>query len=451
MKSSRQIVYDALYRVCCEGGYSNLSLDQAITESKLDKGQAAFVSALFYGVLESGIQMDWAIQKYLKKPLSSLDREIQIILRMGFYQLVFLNSVPDSAAVDESVRLAAYARKTSAKAFVNAVLRSFLRDKKKIVLPDAAKDPLTYLSIRYSCPKWILSLWEEQYGQETAEKLAEASLGRPPLTVRVNPLKTTPEKLVGYLENRGVRASVHPWMENCLLLEETGGIDRLPQYKQGLFHVQDLSSQICACALEAQPGERLLDICSAPGSKSFTAAQSMENQGEILAFDLYEHKVKLIAEGAKRLGITIIHPAVGDGTVFDPEMPQADRVLCDVPCSGLGIIRRKPEIKYKSPETLEGLPEIQKRILQNASRYVKPGGRLIYSTCTLNRAENEAVISEFLSQNVSFKPLQLSKLFSKIEFRVFSGEIGTTLFPHELGGDGFYIAVMEKENEFSGV
>lgn len=452
MKASRQIVYDTLIRVCFEGGYSNLSLDQAIVKNELDRMQAGFVSALFYGVLETGIQMDYLLQKYVKKPVAALDKEVLTVLRMGLYQLLYLDSVPDSAAVDESVRLTAYARKTSAKGFVNAVLRSFIRDGKKAEWPDRTQDELAWLSIRYACPVWILSQWRDQFGMEIAERLAESSLGRPPLTVRVNTLKTTSEKLIGWLENRGVKASLHPWLENCLVLEDTGSIDRLPQYRQGLFHVQDTSSQLCSLLLEARQGETVLDICAAPGSKSFTIAQQMNSEGQLYAFDLHEHKQKLITDGAKRLGISCIQAQVRDGREFSAEVPLAERVLCDVPCSGLGVIRRKPEIKYK--EAQPTLPELQLGILRNAARYVKPGGRLIYSTCTTNRAENEAVVLAFLAQtdgnaeeNFHFMPLQLSQIFSKIEGMGQMDRAGITLFPHLTGGDGFYIAVMERRGD----
>lgn len=440
MKSSRQLVYDLLMRVFYQDAYSNIAFDQAVREAELTRENASFASALFYGVLERSIGLDASIARYLKKGISSLDKEVLVILRMGFYQLCFLDSVPDSAAVDETVRLAAYARKTSAKGLVNAVLRSFIRDGKKLSLPETG-DLLSNWSIRYSCPRWILERMTRQYGESRAEGYARASLGRPPLYVRVNTLKTTPDKLIGWLEARGIAARRHEWLENCLLLEDTGSIDRIPQYRQGLFHVQDISSQLAVAALSPRPGGVMLDICSAPGSKSFTAAQYMENQGQIFAFDLYEQKLRRIREGAKRLGITLLEAAKRDGANPDGPLPAADCILCDVPCSGLGVIRRKPEIKYKPPQGLEGLPEIQYRILQNAAAALRPGGRLVYSTCTLNQEENEGIILRFLSQNNSFKPLQLPHIFSKIET---IGNSMLTLFPEETGGDGFFIALLER-------
>lgn len=443
-KNPRQIAYDTLLRVCYDKAYSNIAIDKAMKENKLDKSQAGFCSALFYGVLELSDQLDYQISRYLKKKLNSLDKQIIIILRLGFYQLLYMNSVPDNAAVNESVNLCMYARKTSAKGFVNAVLRSFIRDEKKIILPDINKDKLFHYSIKYSCPKWILEQWVNQYGEETAIELAKSSLNRPPLTVRVNTIKTTTDKLIGYLENRGVKATKHELIDNCLIIEQSGSIDKLPQYKQGLFYVQDVASQFCAKVVEAKPNQTVLDICSAPGSKSFTIAQEMNNEGQIYAFDLFEHKLKLINDSAKRLGISILKTQIQDGSEYNNEIVKADRVLCDVPCSGLGIIRRKPEIKYKDEKDFLDLPNIQYKILCNASNYVKVGGYLIYSTCTLNKKENEEVINKFLLNNNSFKPLQLSEKLDKIKS---SENFYTTFFPHENNTDGFFIASFEKIKE----
>lgn len=440
-KNLRQTVFDTLSRVSKDSAYSNIAVDKAIKNDELDKSQAAFVTALFYGVLEMNITLDYAISKYVKKGIKSVDIEILIILRMGFYQLLYMDSVPDNAAVDESVKLTMYARKASAKGFVNAVLRSFIRDKKEIKFPDINKNIIQHYSIKYSCPEWILKQWTDQYGIDTAKLLAESTLNRPPLTIRVNTLKTTSEKLIGYLENRGVKAVKHQYLENCLVIEQSGSIDKLPQYKQGLFYVQDTASQLCAKALNAKPDETVLDICSAPGSKSFTIAQAMENKGKIYAFDLFEHKLKLIQASAKRLGIEIIETKLQDGTIFNENIHKADKVLCDVPCSGLGIIRRKPEIKYKTEEELKDLPKIQYEILCNASKYVKDDGILIYSTCTTNKKENDEVAQRFLKNNNYYKPLQLSEILSKIEGM---GDFSVTLFPHINDCDGFYIAAFQK-------
>ncbi len=436
MKNNRIIAYDALSRVLLQGAYSNLALDQALRREGLPREQSAFVTALFYGVLELGPRLDYQMNAYLKKPAASLDPEIRIILQIGFYQLLYMDSVPDRAAVDESVRLAGYARKSSARGLVNGVLRSFLRDGRRERLPDPASPE--YPEVRYACPGWIFSQWTAQYGPETAARLAEASLGRPPLSVRVNTLKTTSEALARSLGARGIAVRPHAWLRDCLLLEGTGSIDGLPEYREGLFHVQDVSSQLSGLALGALPGEKVVDLCAAPGSKSFVAAQTMEGRGRILSCDLHPRKAGLIAKGAERLGIGCLEALCRDGREYDPALGGADRVLCDAPCSGLGILRRKPEIKYRPPR--EALPALQRALLENAARYVKPGGRLVYSTCTTNRAENEEVARLLLSQNFRPFPLQSLGIFSKIDPMGLCDGVGVTLFPHQMEGDAFYIS-----------
>lgn len=445
-KNARQTAFDTLMRVFYDGAYSNIAIDKAIKENALDKVNASFAAALLYGVLENGILLDYQIGRFIKKGVKSLDKEVLTIIRLGFYQILFMDGVPDSAAVDESVRLCSYAKKTSARGLVNAVLRSFLRDNKKTELPiiKSDRDKIEHYSVKHSCPRWLIEMWSKQYDLDTAVKLAEAAIGQPPIYIRVNTLKTTSDKLIGYLENKGVSARKHDWLEDCLIVEKTGAIDKLAQFKQGLFHVQDLSSQLCVRAIGAEAGHTVLDICSAPGSKSFTLAEYMNNLGEIYSYDVLEHKLKLINTGAKRLGISIINTQLQDGSCFNSEIKKADRVLCDVPCSGLGIIRRKPEIKYKSMQDISGLPEIQYKILQNASRYVKQGGYLFYSTCTINKNENDSVVNKFLSVNNSFKPLQLDKFLDKIKG---TDNFCVTLLPYENNSDGFFIAGFECVND----
>ncbi|MEG2814010.1 MAG: 16S rRNA (cytosine(967)-C(5))-methyltransferase RsmB [Oscillospiraceae bacterium] len=446
MKTTRQITFDTLMRVFYDGAYSNIAIDKAITEQKFSKTDAAFTTALYYGVLERAIQLDFAISKYLKKPITSIDKEIILILRIGFYQLLYMNGVPDNSSVDESVKLCPYAKKTSAKSFVNAVLRNFLRDKKQIEYPDIKKDELAYYSAFYACPRWLLGLWRKQYGIENAVEFAKAGLISPPLTIRVNTLKTTSDKLIGYLLNKGINAKKHPLLSECLILTQSGSIDKSPQYRQGLFYVQDIASQLCAMELAVSKGDTVLDICSAPGSKAFTIAQEMENDGVIYAFDLFEHKLKLIEQSAKRLDISIIKTAIQDGSIFNKEILLADKVLCDVPCSGLGIIRRKPEIKYKTYDEIADLPEIQFAILQNSSKYVKSGGTIIYSTCTLNKHENQEIVMKFLENNSDFSIGTLSETVNNIA-NIDNGF--ATFFPSENGdngaSDGFFIAKLIKK------
>lgn len=448
MKSARQVAFDALMRVIDQGAYSNLAIDAVLRGSRLESAQAAFASALFYGVLERGIGLDAALRPYVRRGLQTLDPEVRTILRMGLYQLIYMDGVPDSAAVHESVQLAVYARKSSARGLVNAILRSFVRDGKQIPLP---ADTLERAGVEYSCPLWMLRQLERSYGREHAVLYAGAGVGRPPLFARVNTLRITPAALTEALAESGVQARPSGVLDDCLLLSETGSIGAQREYQAGLYHIQDLSSQLCVAALSPRPGERMVDVCAAPGSKSFTAAQYMRGQGEIRAYDLYPQKAGLIASGAERLGISCIRAGVRDAQLppEDDMRSWADRVLCDVPCSGWGVVRRKPEIRYKPEESLRGLPELQGRILQSASEYVRPGGRLVYSTCTLRPEENERVVERFLLQNSWFHPLQLPDGFGKINKIGKNSLEGAcrTVWPSAEGGDGFFFAVLERAEE----
>lgn len=262
--------------------------------------------------------------------------------------------------------------------------------------------------------------------------LLKASLGRPPLYIRVNTLRVSREAVIVSLERDGIAARESALLPDCAELEHVGGIriEKTAAYRDGLFHVQDISSQLCCALIDPRPGETVLDLCAAPGGKSFTMAEKMENKGKLLSFDLHKGKLPLITEGAERLGISILSAAQNDAAVYNGAIPSADRVLCDTVCSGLGVIRRKPEIKYKPKSALEAFPPIQREILGTAKRYVRPGGVLVYSTCTLNVAENEGVAEEFLCENKDFTLTEMKNFF-----------------PFETGGDGFFAAVLRKREE----
>jgi 16S rRNA (cytosine967-C5)-methyltransferase len=341
-----------------------------------------------------------------------------------------MDGVPDHAAVGESVELVKKLRTGHAAGFVNGVLRSFLRAKKQIPLPDA---PIAArLSVEYACPDPLVALWIDGYGEEAARRILLNSLGKPPLFLRANTLLISAEELASRLSaHEGITASVDPDLPACLLAENAGAVHRLPEYRRGFFHVQDKASQLAALALQAAPGMRVLDACSAPGGKAFTLAEIMENQGELVAADLHEHRVKLIADRAKAMKLDCIRAVARDMTAFDESLGLFDRVLCDVPCSGLGVIRRKPEIKQKPLADFESLPSIQYKILDTSAQYTKTGGRLVYSTCTLNPAENEEVAHRFLAEHPEFQPAPLPEILG-------GGHERTIL--HDWGADGFYMA-----------
>jgi len=431
----RQWAVTLLLQMEREKSYSNLLLRQ-----KLPKNEprfAARVTALVYGVLERKRTLEHLVKVYTQKPPEKLDDEVRLILMLGFYQLLYQDTVPDNAAVNEAVALCVVFRKGSAKGMVNAVLRRFVREGKEIVYP---KDPLLKTAVRYSVPEWLVRRWRKAYGGEEAEKLLAASFGPAPLTIRVNTLKTDAETVKTALEKQGVTVNAVKGFPNALILSHTGNLEKLAGFQEGAFYVQDLSSQICAEMTGARPGDVVYDLCAAPGSKSFTMAQLMENKGTLCSYDQYEHKISLMREGADKYGITCMETAIADAAVFDAARPMADVVLCDVPCGGLGIIRRKPEIKYKEEKEIDALAPLQAAILETGARYVKPGGRLLYSTCSLNPVENEAVATAFLARHPEFRPAPLPDFLQKA--RVDGSMV--TIFPHHFGSDGFFFAVFDK-------
>ena len=439
--TARQLAYEALLKIVRDGSYSNLTLDALLQSDPMEPREKQFASRLFYGVLERKITLDYQIEILTQKPVQKLDAEVAVALELGLYQLSYMDSVPFSAAVNESVNLIKKSRKKSASGFVNGVLRNYIRGGCKVSLPPQ-KDKYRCAEVEFSIPAWILRYWDRDYGWETAVSLAGACMGRPPLNLRVNTQKSTVAQVTEMLQKDGVLVESHPLIPNCLTIEQSGSISKLSGYPEGLFYVQDASSQLCAAALGAQKGERVFDLCAAPGSKSFTIAQFMENQGEICSFDLYEHRVGLIEEGAKRLGLSCIHAKQGDASRFDENLGQADRVLCDVPCFGLGIIRRKPEIKYKLQQEADELPAIQRAILQNGARYVKKGGVLLYSTCSLNKDENERVVEDFLQNHPDFEQDSLPEIFTKVAGKAVSQ---ISLSPLVGNFDGFFLSRLKRK------
>lgn len=442
-KSARYTVVHALIQVNQNSGYSNVVLNQALQQSELSTADRMFASALFYGTLERKITLDFIISHYSSKPLNKLSPQVLEILRVSIYQILYLDSVPDSAAVNEGVALTKLLGVTSASGFVNAILRSFLRDDKKF--PECKGNRLRKWEIRYSCPEWLIKILLETYGEEDTVSFLESSLGRQSLYARVNTTKITAHALIEKLNQEGIAAVECPDLKNCISLSKTSAVEDIPSFKEGLFHIQDKSSQLCASLLDAKPGESVLDLCAAPGSKSFTIAELMFGNGTITSCDLTQEKLSKVSEGAKRLGLSIIKPTLNDARIFNKSFPLFDCVLCDVPCSGIGIIGRKPEIKYKNPKELTGLPAIQKQILEQASLYLKPGGRMIYSTCTLLPQENTQITDSFLQKHNDFLPEPLPEELQKFLFGNYDqSRYNLTLFPNMVKTDGFFLAIMKK-------
>lgn len=433
MQTPREICLKLLVSTFKNESYSNIALDKTLNRypalSDVDK---RFISALYYGVIERAITLDAIIAKYSSRPVDKLSDAVREILRMGIYQLLYMNSVPDSAAVNESVILTKSNKNPAVSGFVNALLRSFIRDDKKLPLNG---NKLHDMSIEYSCPEWLVSMWLKDYGEKTAVSMLSSSIGKPPVTARLNTCNFSFDEIVSSLEAEGVSRRKVDAVDNCVELFGVGSVEKLESYKNGMFHIQDVSCQICCQELGAKPGETVLDMCSAPGGKAFTIAEMMNNEGKVLAFDLHQKRADLIRSGAERLGLSCVSASANDAKSFNADLPYADRVLCDVPCSGLGVIRRKPEIKYGDKEQFSRLPEVQYAILSTSSQYVKDGGILVYSTCTVNRRENDEVCEKFLSEHTDFEPVKLDRF---TDYKV-------TITPDMFNSDGFFIAKFRRK------
>ncbi len=437
MADPRLTVVKMLMKMESSEAYSNLLLDHAFNEAELSDRDKAFAAALFYGVLERRLTLDHVIRTNSKIAFEKLDKAAVQILRTGLYQLLYMPSVPESAAVNESVKMCKKLKCFSAQGFVNGMLRSFIRSGKKISYLGIS--PEKRLSVEYSCPEWLTEKFISEYGMDFAVRALKASVGKPPVYARVNSLRTTTDKVIAELAKHRIKAAPYPGLVNCIRLEKAGDIEKCAPFRQGLFHVQDISSQLCCLTLRPVVNETVLDVCAAPGGKSFTLAELMGNNGKLYSMDLHDMRVGLIEDGAARLGIKIITAMQNDASKFNGALPQADRVLCDVPCSGFGVIRRKPEIKYKPPEEFAGLPEIQYRILETSARYVKSGGTLVYSTCTLSRAENDDVADRFAAAHPEFMPIVQPVPLSA------PGDYKRTYCPDENGGDGFFTASFRRK------
>lgn len=428
----RKTAVQLLCRTEQEHSYSNLLLDAALSQSQMEQRDRRLCTTLYYGTIKRRITLDAVLAKYSRQPLEKLDVTVRNILRTGVYQLLYCDQIPNSAAVNESVRLTRCMKKASAAGFVNAVLRGFLRDDCQIPYP---ADKTAAMAVAYAVPQWLLERLLSAYGTEKTAAFLSDALKPAPRYIRRNALRCTRAQLEQTLGDAAVAMALP---EDAYRLT-AGDIRRLDAFQQGWFYVQDVSSQLCALLLDAQPGETVLDLCAAPGGKTCTIALTMQDQGCVRAFDAASHRVGLIEEKLQRLGLTCVTAAQGDATVYTPALAGADRVLCDVPCSGIGVLRRKPEIKEKTPEELAALPQLQLQILENGARYVRPGGILQYSTCTVLPEENEQVVAQFLAHHPAFAPEPLMPSMGS----PFDASM-VTMLPEMFGGDGFFVAKLRR-------
>ena len=433
---ARETALNALIACRKEGAWGNGVLKDYIQRDRLDSRDAALAARLTYGVLQNRNKLDFYLKQLLTGRLKDLHPAARDILHLGLYQIYEMDKIPESAAVNESVTLAKkYCKNVRVSSLVNGVLRNAVRTKGTL------KEPVSYAD-KYSHPDELISLLKKDLPKGKLEPILIANNAAPQTVVQVNTLRTQLSKLVEWLEGEGVSAKPHGWMKDCLVLSGTGNLEQLPSFKEGLFYVQDPAAKLSVlCAKLPQADIRLLDCCSAPGGKSFAAAIAMGGHGQITSCDVHGHKIGIIENGAARLGLDNIAARQQDATVRVSEWEETmDVVIADVPCSGLGIIRKKPDIRYKALEGMEALPELQQAILENQSAYVKKGGVLIYSTCTVLKRENEDVVLAFLEKHKDFylEPLELPEVFPENT----SGML--TLIPGDYDTDGFFISRLRR-------
>ena len=424
MSDPRKIAYNVLVKCASAEQYSNIALDTAIKRSDLTPPDRGLLTALVYGVIERQITLDAIIDSLCDRKGEDISPEARTLLRLGIYQLAYLDRVPDHAAVNETVNMAP----SRHRGFINAILRAFIRSGKAIPIPTKEKDAVGYLSVKYSfCPE-LCRKFIDTFSLTRAEELFAAFGETPDLTLRTNTLRISRDELIQKIEEQGIHAL--PTKESAvgICVCDRSPVTELYGFTEGFFFVQDEASQLCVAALDAKEGMRVLDACACPGSKSFGAAIDMNNRGEVISCDLHRNKLSLVESGAARLGISILTTEERDARNTNEEwLGTFDRVLCDVPCSGFGVFAKKPELRYKDPAASAALPDIQLAILKNASSYVKVGGKLVYSTCTLLPEENDWNVARFLKENDNFNLWD-----------------ARTLYPDVNGTDGFFYAVMER-------
>ncbi|HCG34833.1 MAG TPA: hypothetical protein DER23_00670 [Clostridiales bacterium] len=414
-----------------QNSYANLALDAYLNKSDMSEADKRLLTALVYGVIERKISFEHILSHLTTRPMEKIDNRVKIILYTAFYQLMYFDRVPPHAVLNEAVAYTKQLCGQSTATYVNAILRTFLRRGIDLCLYTNTLQGDAYLSVTYSVPRWLVQLWCNAYGLKKAEGILRSTFSKPRLTLCVNTLKISVEAFLIMLRDAGMHEVERTVSPTALLLPSLP-LHQIPGFEEGLFYIQDLSCQVAVEALDPKPGDTVLDLCSAPGGKAFKAALMMKNQGEIHAFDLHENRLQPVRNTAETLGISIIRTQQADGkTIRDDLIETGDCVICDVPCSGLGVMAKKPDIRNKKQDEISSLLATQAAILETGALYTKKGGKLMYSTCTLNPEENENITDAFLQNHTDF--VRIRDIYPH------------TIFP-DASHDGFFIDVFTKRN-----
>lgn len=441
--SAREVALETILRVHKTGSYAHILLSKELEKSELNSRDRALVTELAYGTLRTEGTLDWVLSLFASRPLQELSAEILDILRLGAYQILYTTKIPAHAATNESVKLAKRHAAPAVGGFVNALLRRVIREKDKLPWPSLEEDPVSHISLVYSHPRWLVEMWIDELGLEETIALCKANNARPPLVLRANTLKIGRDDLKRRLEGRGLKVSPTPFAPEGLVVERAGAVSEFPEFKEGLFQVQDESSMLASHLVGPEPGEVVLDLCAAPGGKTTHLAALMKNQGRIISIDLHAHRLKLIEENCKRLGVEIVELVQGNATRMEGLVSEnADRVLVDAPCSGLGTLGRRPDSRWrKSPEAIRQLAVLQRQLLESASSVVKENGVVVYATCTISRRENQEVVEGFLKKHPEFA---LERVGDHLPVKIPSEHMWLQLFPHVHHTQGFFMARLVK-------
>lgn len=436
---------DIVTRVEQEQAYSNLLLNQTLKKYDVSRVDAALTTELVYGTIQRLSTIDYYLGRFVAKGIMKLEPWVRGLLRISFYQLYYLDRIPTHAVVNEAVNIAKRKGHQGISGMVNGVLRNVIRQKEQLTLPDNLP-PVQRIALAHAHPEWMVARWIAQYGEETAERICEANNGTPHVSVRVNAMKGDRESVLREMREAELNAASSPLAPSGIVVEGGGNMAHTRWFAEGAISIQDESSMLVAEALDPQPGMHVLDCCAAPGGKTAHIAEKMRNEGKLWANDIHPHKEQLIREQTERLGLSCVETVVGDALQLGHRLPaeSLDRILLDAPCSGLGVIRRKPDLKWRKRETeINDIAALQYELLASVQRLLKPGGILVYSTCTIDAEENERVVSRFLQSHGHFEldtewPAQLRHIVNQ------QHSVGVQLLPQHYGSDGFYIARLRR-------